>query len=109
MDTEDLKKIFADKAFVRELFVLETPAEVQAALKAKGLRLAEADIRTIRDMLMELDRGDITRHQLENGELSEAMLEQIAGGRISLGSAVVGSIVACLVADVARRETAGGW
>ena len=56
MDTEDLKKIFADKAFVRELFVLETPAEVQAALKAKGLRLAEADIRTIRNMLMELDR-----------------------------------------------------
>ena len=109
MDEDQLKQIFTDDTFVQELFTLASAEEVGAALKAKGLYLGDSGIYVIRDLLSKLHRGDITRNQLENGEMPEEVLEQIVGGRISLGSAVVSTLVACMVADVAFKKREGNW
>ena len=109
MDTHELKEIFSDESFVRELFALETPDEVQSALKATGIWLSRNNILTIRSMLEELDRGDISLEQLKRGELTEEMLELVAGGTVPAGAAVVASMVVCVVADVTHRGTGGGW
>ena len=39
MNIEKMKEVFADEAFVKGLFELETAAEVQAVLKEKGVEL----------------------------------------------------------------------
>ena len=67
---EKLKQLFSNEAFLRELFALETAAQVQTALKQENVDLTESDILAIRDMLI----------KAEQGELSEELLEQVAGG-----------------------------
>ena len=39
MDKERIKEIFSDKEFVTELISLETPTDIQALLKTKGIDL----------------------------------------------------------------------
>ena len=39
MDKERIKEIFSDKEFVTELIGLETPTDIQALLKTKGIDL----------------------------------------------------------------------
>ena len=87
MNMEKIKKIFADEAFVKDLFELETAAEVQAALKEKGVEMSEEEILAVRDLLAKMESGEITveqaeqwSKQAESGELSDEMLEQVAGG-----------------------------
>jgi hypothetical protein len=83
MNIEKIQDVFSNEAFLQKLFVLETPAEVQAVLKEQGVEMTEEQIMTIRDMLIEFQQGEITLEQLqqaENGEMSEEMLEQVAGG-----------------------------
>ena len=77
-----------DEAFVKSLFELETVAEVQAALKERGIELSEEEILGIREFLIKVESGEITKEQLElwrkqaeDGELSEEALQQVAGGR----------------------------
>lgn len=97
MNIERLKEVFLDEAFVKSLFELETVAEVQAALQEKGIELTEEAILGIRDLLIKVEEGGISAEQLEkwaaqieSGELSEELLEQVSGGSISLvGAAVV--------------------
>ena len=74
MNTEKMKAVFADEAFVKSLFELDTVAEVQAALQEKGVELTEEEILGIRDLL----------GKVENGELSEELLEQVSGGSVLL-------------------------
>ena len=80
MNTEKLKEVFADEAFVKGLFELETAAEVQASLKERGVELSEEEILSIRDLLIKMENGEISAEQLENGELPEELLEHVAGG-----------------------------
>ena len=83
MNFAKLKQIFTNETFVRELFALETATQVQSALLQEGVDVTEADILAIRDMLVKVERGEITPEQLEqakNGELTEEMLDQVAGG-----------------------------
>ena len=105
MNIEKIKEIFADEAFVKGLFELETAAEVQAALQAKGLELTEEDILGIREMLLKVADGEISVKQLEQwatqaerGELSEELLEQVSGGSVlgTIGLALIGA--ACVAA-----------
>jgi hypothetical protein len=70
MNIENVKEVFSDEAFVKELFEMETASQVQAALKEKGIELTEAEILEIRDTLA----------KVESGELTEDMLENVAGG-----------------------------
>ena len=97
MNIERLKEVFLDEAFVKSLFELETVAEVQAALREKGIELTEEEILGVRDLLIKVEEGGISAEQLEkwgeqaeSGELSEELLEQVSGGSITLvGAAVV--------------------
>ena len=95
MNAENWNAAFADEAFVKSLFELETAAEVQAALKEKDVELTKEEILGIRELLAKVESGEITPEQLEqwaalteNGELTEEMLEQVAGGVlvISIGA-----------------------
>ena len=101
MNIERLKEVFSDEAFVKSLFELETVAEVQAALQEKGIELTEEEILGVRDLLIKVEEGGISAEQLEkwaaqieSGELSEEMLEQVSGGSITLvGAAVVSLLI----------------
>lgn len=102
MNIEKLKEGFADEAFVKSLFELETAAEVQAALKEKGVEMSEEEILGIRELLIKVESGEISVEQLEqwaeqaeSGELSDEMLEQVSGGAVAIG---VGTIVGIVVA-----------
>ena len=99
MNMEKMKEIFADEAFVKSLFELESAGEVQAALKEKGIEFSEEEIISIRDFLLKVEKGDITKEQLEkstvqleDGELSEEELENVAGGIVL---ETVGFVVGC--------------
>ena len=101
MNVEKMKEVFADEAFVKGLFELDTVAEVQAALQAKGVELTEEDILGIRELLTKVESGEISAEQLgewaaqvESGELSEELLEQVNGGCV-LAVIGVGALVVC--------------
>ena len=105
MNLEKIKEIFADETFVKGLFELETAAEVQAALKEKGVEMSEEEILGIRELLIKVESGEISVEQLEQwatqaerGELSEELLEQVSGGSVlgTIGLALIG--VACVAA-----------
>ena len=102
MNMEKMKEIFADEAFVKSLFELESAGEVQAALKEKGVELTEEQILGIRDLLGKVESGEISVEQLEqwavqaeSGELPDELLEQVSGGVISLLGAI-GIGIACI-------------
>ena len=80
MNTEKIKEVFSDEAFVKNLFALESAAEMQSALKEKGVEMCEEEILAIRELLAKVKNGEITVEQLESGELPEELLEQVSGG-----------------------------
>ena len=98
MNMEKMKAVFADETFMKQLFELETAAEVQAALKEKDIELTEEEILGIRDLIIKVERGEISAEQLESGELSEDALELVAGGvlvvagLVAAGTALVGLV-----------------
>ena len=105
MNTEKIKEVFSDKAFVKSLFEMKTAAEAQAALKEKGVELTEEEIFAIREIFLKVADGEISVKQLEQwatqaerGELSEELLEQVNGGSVlgTIGLALIG--VACVAA-----------
>ena len=98
MNKEKLQEVFSDEAFVKSLFELDTAAEVQAALQAKGVELTEEQILGIRDLLGKVADGEISVEQLESGELPEELLEQVAGGVVL----TTGAMVACGVLHVLK-------
>ena len=101
MNMEKIKEVFSDEAFVKNLFELESAGEVQAALKEKGIEFSEEEIISIRDFLLKVEESDITKEQLEkwtvqleDGELSEEELENVAGG---IALETVGFVVGCAI------------
>ena len=111
MNMENMTAIFEDKAFVESLFAMETVAEVQAALKEKGVELTEADILAVRELLGKVESGEVTLEQLkqlDEGELSEEVLEQVAGGILLIGSAIVVTKLACIIGGAIVGAAGGG-
>ena len=107
MNIKKIKEVFSDEAFVKGLFELETAAEVQTALKEKGIELTEEEIFAIREMFLKVADGKISAEQLEQwavqaerGELSEELLEQVSGGVITLLGAI-GIGIACIAGATA--------
>ena len=97
-----MKEVFSEEAFVKSLFEMEAVAEMQEALNSKGVLLSEEEIAGLRDFFDKVKSGEISREQLEqwrklaeNGELSEEMLEQVAGGGVLL--CVLGGALAVTV------------
>ena len=96
MNVDKLKEVFSDEAFVKGLFELDSAAEVQAALKEKGVELTEEDILAIREFFVKVESGEISVEQLEkwvaqaeSGELSDELLEQVAGGSLMVAGLVI--------------------
>ena len=118
MNTENMKAAFADEVFVKGLFELETAAEVQAALKEKGVEMSEQEILGIRDLLVKVESGEISAEQAEqwakqaeSGELPDEVLEQVAGGEIVIMAAVtitIGTILKWIGIGAAVGAAAGG-
>jgi len=52
MDEKRIGEIFSDKVFVENLLEMDTPEEVQAALKEKGIEFTEEDVIHFRDVLL---------------------------------------------------------
>ena len=78
MDEKRAEELFADEAFVKSLLALETPKEVQAAVKAKGVDLTLDEISAIKEVLA----------KFTSAELSDADLENVAGGNSSFQAGI---------------------
>ena len=77
MDEKRVEELFADQAFVKSLLEkLETPEQVQTALKGKGVELSLEEIVSFGKALREAAEDD--------GELSDGKLENVAGGFIDV-------------------------
>lgn len=82
---ETIRQVFSDEAFVKTLFALETPEEVQSALKEKNIELSIEEILKIRDLLL---------NTTENGGiLSDEDLQQVSGGLVVCASVIVGMVL----------------
>lgn len=99
-------KIEGDQTFAEKLIALETPEEVQNLLKAEGLDFTFEDINMLREALLKtLSKG-------ENGELSDADLEEVAGGFavLTLIGVIAGCIgAACGAGNFVHNVTRGRW
>ena len=93
MDEALVKTVFSDEEFVKSLFQLETPEEVQTALADRGIDLSVPDIIKIKDLLL--------RKIQSGGELSDEELEGVTGGVLLAstitamvwGAAIAGALV----------------
>lgn len=113
MNIEKMKEVFADEAFVKSLFELETVAEVQAALREKGVELSEDEILGVRELFLKVESGGISAEQLESwaaqaedGELPEEMLGLVAGGLL-ISSLLIGIAITTAATGVAVGTTVG--
>ena len=113
MSKEKIREIFEDEAFVKEIFNLESIAEVQAALQEKGIELTEEEILGVRDLLIKVEEGGISAEQLESwaaqaedGELPEEMLELVSGGLL-ISSLLIGIAITTAATGVAVGTTVG--
>ena len=124
MDKNNMKEIFSDKDFIKELLSLEDTAAVMAALKAKGLDLSEEEVLAVRDLLAKIKSGEITAEdlkQMESGQIPDSMLDLVSGGSIVFGMLLglgIGSVVATVANDIGDNQTgatahgsgaSGGW
>ena len=92
MDEKLIKEVFSDEAFVSALLELETPVEVQAALKEKGIDMTESEIVSLRDEIVK------QAQKVNDGEeLSVDQLDDVAGGMPTL----VTGLIAVAVVGVA--------
>jgi predicted ribosomally synthesized peptide with nif11-like leader len=86
MDDARVKEVFADEAFVKSLLELETPEEVQSALKARGIEASREEILSARDALVKAAE--------KGGALSEEELENVAGGFLPLIPIMIAGAIA---------------
>ncbi|MDO4731007.1 MAG: Nif11-like leader peptide family natural product precursor [Clostridia bacterium] len=112
MNIKKISEVFSDEVFVKSLFEMDTVAEVQAALKEKGIEMTEDEILSVRDLLCKVESGEIDREQLqswaaqaETGELSGEALENVAGG-FCTAMLAAGAIAAA--ATLASAAAVGG-
>lgn len=108
MNETAIREVFSDENFVKGLFELETPEEVQQALRQKDISLSVAEIEHVRELLLK---------QKESGqELSEEELESVTGGigvitlcimcAIGWGAAAVGAgVVGAIYTDYKTNHT----
>lgn len=98
---EKVKEVFSDKAYVEGLLKLETPEEVQASLKEKGVEFSIQDILKAKDLLA----------KSENGELSDEELESVTGGIGLAALAIIAAVNFCITLGAACTQagTSGKW
>jgi len=106
MNEERIKGIFADEEFVKELFSKETPEEAQALLAEKDIDVSIEELVKLKDLVVaKLQAAENS----ESAELTEADLEDVAGGTfgISVVIAIVGILYLC--GSVTLIKTTNRW
>ena len=99
MNEELLKEVLSDEAFAKSLIEMETPEDVQTALKEKGVDLSIEDIKAIQNILV----------NQEDGELSEDDLENVAGG-VDVDKIITGVVDGiCKLGDAVHKWTRRRW
>ena len=80
LNKECIEKVFSDEAFVKSLFELEEPADVQAMLKEKGIEMSLEEIKQLGALITKAIEAK------QNGEeLSLEQLDEVAGGGVVSG------------------------
>lgn len=114
MNEATIREVFSDENFVKRLFELETPTEVQQVLRQKDITLSVEEIVKIRELLLK---------RIETGEeLSEEEMESVSGGAVITGIILITALFAgALIGGVAvgggivggayivNDKTHGGW
>jgi len=106
---EKMADVFTDEEFLKKLFSLEEPEEVQAAFKEKGLHYTLEEIMGMRDIMVNAPQ--------ENGELSDEQMEQVGGGILYAAakgylSGLVGGFLGAAVEDAYKafkKKTGFKW
>jgi len=80
MNEQRINELLSDEAFVTSLAQMDTPEQVQAAFKAKGVEISKEELVEARDIML----SNIN----DEGELSLTALDDVAGGSVLLGLAV---------------------
>ena len=102
MNEERIKEVFADEEFIKELFSKETPEEAKALFEEKDIDISIEELVKLKDIII------AKLQAVENGEsaeLTEADLENIAGGTfgISVVIAIVGILVLCSGVTIVKK------
>jgi lactobin A/cerein 7B family class IIb bacteriocin len=103
MNEQRMKEIFSDEAFVKELFAMETPAQVQAALKEKGIDITETEVIRAKDLINERIQSGAAPERVSE-ELSLEQLDDVAGGALP---ALIGILIWVVVGVVAGGVVGG--
>jgi len=104
MNEERIKEIFSDKEFVTELISLETPTDIQALLKTKGIDLDIDQIEKAKALVAKklalAEAGE---------ELSDDDLDEVSGGIAVL--TVVSAVISVIgvASSVVITKTDGRW
>jgi lactobin A/cerein 7B family class IIb bacteriocin len=89
--------MFSDEVFLKGLFQLETPEEVQMALRQKDISLSVEEIVKVRELMLK---------RLETGaELSEEELAEVTGGSVTV---IAGLIILVGAATLLGATSLGG-
>ena len=86
MNEERIKEIFSDEEFVKEFFGKETPEEAQALLMEKDIDVSVEELIAIKNIVEEKVQA---AENNENGEICDDDLEDVAGGMLLTGTAVI--------------------
>ena len=90
MDKQKLQEVFSDKAYV-ETIVKMSAEDAAKSLCEKGVEVTADDLMKVRDFVV------AHKEQLQNGELDEAALADVAGG-VDWNAIVAGIGLAGIVA-----------
>lgn len=97
MNEATIREVFSDENFVKGLFELETPEEVQTALRQKDISLSVEEIVKVRELLLK---------RMETGaELSEEELAEVTGGSVT---AIIGLCAVLGAAALLGATSLGG-
>ena len=86
MNEDRIKEIFSDEEFVKEFFGKETPEEAQALLVGKDIDVSVEELIAIKNIV---DEKVQAAENGENGEICDDDLENVAGGMLLTGTAVI--------------------
>ena len=103
MDKERIKEIFSDEEFVVELLGLENPEDAQALLKTKGIDLELDQVRKMGEII----NKQLNAVAIEEGEISEEELEDVAGGWFAIVMPIITTVVGSVIKSV--RWKTGRW
>ena len=99
MDKERIKEIFSDKEFVTELISLETPTDIQALLKTKGIDLELDQVRKMGEII----NKQLNAVAIEEGEISEEDLEDVSGGWFAIVMPIITTVATCIYKSIKCR------